>query len=127
MAHPEPSAWTDDFLNYDYIGAPWVARALYPGVDPRCRVGNGGFSLRSRRLQQVLQLAPVKYHHPEDVAICQVYRPALEALGMKFAPLEVARKFSVELGEINGQFGQHGSGLGPNNELLPGVRRINCN
>ena len=33
-------AWTDDFLKYDYIGAPW----------PNRRVGNGGFSLRSKKL-----------------------------------------------------------------------------
>jgi hypothetical protein len=32
-------AWSDEFLEYDYIGAPW-----YDNV-----VGNGGFSLRSKR------------------------------------------------------------------------------
>jgi hypothetical protein len=40
------SAWNDDFLKYDYIGAPWQ-------YDER-NVGNGGFSLRSKRLQTVL-------------------------------------------------------------------------
>ena len=35
-----PEAWTDDFFNYDYIGATWD-----DGV-----VGNGGFSWRSRKL-----------------------------------------------------------------------------
>ncbi|KAF4746198.1 hypothetical protein FOZ62_025133, partial [Perkinsus olseni] len=34
----------DDFLEYDYIGAPWKHRPL--GLS----VGNGGFSLRSRSL-----------------------------------------------------------------------------
>src|SRR6266850_1256662 len=35
-----PHLWNDDWLQYDYIGAPW---------DDGC-VGNGGFSLRSKRL-----------------------------------------------------------------------------
>jgi hypothetical protein len=34
-----PDAWTDEFFNYDYIGAPWAHT-----------VGNGGFSLRSKKL-----------------------------------------------------------------------------
>lgn len=38
-----PQLWDDDFLNYDYIGAPWA--------DPQpLRVGNGGFSLRSQKM-----------------------------------------------------------------------------
>ena len=36
----DSSKWTDEFLKYDYIGAPW-SNGL---------VGNGGFSLRSKRL-----------------------------------------------------------------------------
>src|SRR5690349_6482270 len=34
-----PEAWSDEFLQYDYIGAPWDTNI----------VGNGGFSLRSKR------------------------------------------------------------------------------
>jgi len=37
------SAWSDSFLQYDYIGGPW-----YHLGD--LRVGNGGFSLRSKKL-----------------------------------------------------------------------------
>jgi hypothetical protein len=43
--------FTDDFFTYDYIGAPWAA-GVVPGHG--ATVGNGGFSLRSRRLLQVL-------------------------------------------------------------------------
>ena len=41
-----PKAWTDDFYLYDYIGAPWWHQ------DHKA-VGNGGFSLRSKKLLQV--------------------------------------------------------------------------
>ena len=37
-----PQAWRDEFLACDYIGAKWFWR------DSSLRVGNGGFSLRSR-------------------------------------------------------------------------------
>src|SRR5262249_57014048 len=41
--HPvNADAWTDEFLAYDYIGAPWQ------WYSPETRVGNGGFSLPSQ-------------------------------------------------------------------------------
>src|SRR5688500_1858878 len=43
-----PDAWRDDFLAYDYIGAPHVE-------DDGAYFGNGGFSLRSKRLLDLLQ------------------------------------------------------------------------
>jgi hypothetical protein len=46
------NAWSDEFLAYDYIGAPWglhpeYYKYPYPPVTEDNRVGNGGFSLRS--------------------------------------------------------------------------------
>ena len=79
-----PDAWSTDFLSYDYIGAPWNDGA----------VGNGGFSLRSRRL--MLMCTNIQTNRPEDVAICRVHRAQLEADGMRFAPLGVAQRFSFE-------------------------------
>ena len=38
----DPARWDREFLEYDYIGAPW------PHFGDAMRVGNGGFSLRSR-------------------------------------------------------------------------------
>ena len=38
------NAWRPDFLAFDYIGAPW------PQFSDGRNVGNGGFSLRSRKL-----------------------------------------------------------------------------
>ena len=43
------AAWSAEFLAYDYIGARWWFRET--GRD----VGNGGFSLRSRKLLLALQ------------------------------------------------------------------------
>ena len=42
--------WADEFWNYDYIGAKW------PHVAGDFRVGNGGFSLRSKRLLDALEI-----------------------------------------------------------------------
>ena len=43
-----PELWSADFLKYDYIGAPWPLYIGWPTVGSQ--VGNGGFSLRSKRL-----------------------------------------------------------------------------
>lgn len=98
-----PERWDDRFLEYDYIGAPW------PGFPADLSVGNGGFSLRSRRLLAALAEPGVATDHPEDVAICHTNRPRLERLGMRFAPLEVAERFSYErLPPTGRSFGYHG-------------------
>lgn len=81
-----PNLWSDEFLKYDYIGAAW----WYDNNN----VGNGGFSLRSRKLLQTLSAFEPK--HPEDDAICRLYRKDLEILFIKFAPESLAEKFSYE-------------------------------
>ena len=101
-------AWSNDWLQYDYIGAPW-------GFPDGHNVGNGGFSLRSRRLMEIVATDPaIKRHHPEDRRICRDYRPHLEQVhGIRFAPEDVARRFSIEgWGQANRthttEFGFHG-------------------
>tara|TARA_Y100000310_G_C20448450_1_gene699556 strand:+ start:131 stop:898 length:768 start_codon:yes stop_codon:yes gene_type:complete len=45
------SAWHDEYLNYDYVGAPWnwaSGREVHCPIG-QC-VGNGGFSIRSKKL-----------------------------------------------------------------------------
>ncbi len=106
-----PSAWRPEFLQYDYIGAPWWR-------DEQYNVGNGGFSLRSTRLMsKVAVLGPLMYgdaskFHPEDDMICRKYRKALELEGFKFAPEDLAARFSWESNpkypHYNGAFGFHG-------------------
>jgi hypothetical protein len=84
-------AWDDAWLRYDYIGAPWW---FTDGMN----VGNGGFSLRTRRLMEIMASDPeITQYHPEDVRICRHYRPYLERVhGIAFAPEAVARRFSLE-------------------------------
>lgn len=100
-------AWDNDWLNYDYIGATWWYK-------DNMNVGNGGFSLRSKKLCDILASYQIQHYHPEDHHICRTYRPALERLGIRFAPEEVANKFSIEAygssdNKYNGQFGFHGN------------------
>ena len=101
----DASHWRADFLGYDYIGAPW------PHFDQGGSVGNGGFSLRSRRLLEAcrdLDLAPGE---AEDIAICRTHRAFLECeRGIRFAPEEAARLFAYERHSPTGQeFGFHGA------------------
>jgi hypothetical protein len=98
------AAWRDDFLDYDYIGAKWIFH-----TDGH-NVGNGGFSLRSRRLLAALRDPHVTADPAEDVAICRTFRPYLEAAhGIRFAPEAVADRFSFEASYFDElPFGFHG-------------------
>jgi len=102
-------AWDNSWLQYDYIGAPWH-------YNDGMAVGNGGFSLRSKRLMEIVATDPnITILHPEDHHICRTYRPYLERqYGIKFAPVEVAEKFSFEgylqpTKTLSDQFGVHGA------------------
>ena len=69
-----PDAWEDEFLNYDYIGAPWTWDE-YP-------CGNGGFTLRSKALMEECSKMITGVYEPEDLVICTKYRPYLERKGL---------------------------------------------
>jgi hypothetical protein len=105
-----PDAWQKEFLDFDYIGAPWW------WYTDGYNVGNGGFCIRSKRLMKHLSdtydETEARYgrdiFHPEDHYICRTMRKSLEdCSGFTFAPGEIAGKFSVENGRWNGQFGFH--------------------
>lgn len=101
-----PSAWNPAFLECDYIGAPWPQFA--DGYD----VGNGGFSLRSKRLMEACRLPEFDDSgKAEDVVIARENRGWLEdACGMRFADRALAAKFSFERdGQYLGAFGFHGA------------------
>jgi hypothetical protein len=94
-------AWTDEFYDYDYIGARWFWQDNL--------VGNGGFSLRSKKILEFMATDPKIIHcHPEDNCFCKDNRKYLEESGFKFAPSDIAYRFSVEGEEYTGQFGWHG-------------------
>lgn len=104
----DTSRWHPDFLAYDYIGASWPQFA--DGHD----VGNGGFSLRSRRLMQLCRDPAFHPSHPEDVAVARINRDWLERQGMRFAPRALADCFAAErAGDVSASFGYHGAWLMP--------------
>ena len=88
-----PNLWEDEWLKYDYIGAPWPTWLI--GETPNV-VGNGGFSLRSHKLLEVTSGLGLDGSEAEDVAICRTHRHDIELHGCTFAPKEVAERFSFE-------------------------------
>ena len=99
----DASKWQPAFLGFDYIGARWPQ--FIDGHD----VGNGGFSLRSRRLMEECRSPEFQPSHAEDVAIARINREWLEGRGMHFANGVMADMFSAEReGSIQSSFGFHG-------------------
>jgi len=107
--------WKDDFLNFDYIGAPWTEM-----VEPKKnlniklinnRVGNGGFSLRSKKFALVckeLDFDDLKFKfsiNNEDIIICHYLYDFMKKKDIKFAPIEIASNFSMEDEKTNNQYG----------------------
>jgi len=104
----DAARWQREFLDYDYIGASWPQFA--DGHD----VGNGGFSLRSRRLMLLCRDPAFRCIHPEDVAIGRTNRRWLESQRMRFAPRALADQFAAErAGDVTASFGYHGAWLMP--------------
>lgn len=120
--------WTDEFLEYDYIGSPthkkWYPLAnslreheLYEATPDSWYTGGGGFSLRSKKLLNALQdpridsfLSKKNLQRCEDYKIAVTHKEILEKeYGIKFAPLDISLKFSTELlTGLNFSFGFHG-------------------
>ncbi len=111
-----PEMWSDEFLQYDYIGAV----GYLAGIDPPI-VGNGGFSFRSKKIldfpydisgseTEFRKNFKVPYYFFEDYFICVDMRETLENRGVKFAPKHGASQFSVEPYDIRSpkqSFGFH--------------------
>ena len=89
----EPAAWKAHFQEYDLIGARWSWH------QDGLTVGNGGFSLRSRRLLDAMAGSAFPFIDDlnEDEQICRCYRRRLEQeCGLRFAPEHVADAFAYE-------------------------------
>jgi tetratricopeptide (TPR) repeat protein len=99
-------AFADEFWNYDYVGARW------PHVPGEFKVGNGGFSLRSKKLLTALRDDEIVFHDDEneDETICIRYRELLEAKhGIVFADERVADRFAFDVSRPIGRtLGFHG-------------------
>lgn len=103
-----PNLWREEFLGYDYIGAPWPlptdGHSYRTLSGELVRVGNS-VSLRSKKLMDLAAQVPEEMfwnikdkvgNSNEDGFICCHSREWLEMQGCKFAPLEVAKHFSKE-------------------------------
>ena len=136
-----PNAWTDEFLKYDYLGAPWpksnlerssyrwdLVKKAYYESQKTYFVGNGGFSFRSKKLMQaVSELYKDEYYGiPEDLVIAIIMRKQLEQEGFKFTnDIGIAGKFSCESPFVDGyilssddSFGFHCGGTHPHKVKL---------
>lgn len=116
-----PDKWDDSFLNYDYVGAPWPlpqdSISFKDAQGNLQRVGNGGFTLRSKKLLSLaselkLEWKPYYGHYNEDGFFCCHNRHIYEEHGCKFADIHTAARFSHEISipETQGiiPFGFHG-------------------
>lgn len=105
-----PHLWTDEFLQYDYLGAPW------PLGLPWCeknRVGNGGFVMKSKRFLDLETTLPHTTQH-NDTYVTNTYYDYFINNGCKYAPVYTAAKFSLEHSipeydyDLSKTFGFHG-------------------
>jgi len=123
----------DDFLKYDYVGAPWPIHQDEHINQKEYGVGNGGFSLRSKSkmievIEKVdweknLKLGPMlieymkntnNYIIPEDVYFS---KSLLEKNIGSVAPRNIAINFSQETQKSPDPLGGHNFFLSDNNKL----------
>ena len=98
--------WDKNFLKYDYIGAPFIPRFFDEDYSRDLDggfhvIGNGGFSLRSRKLLEAPSRFKLKDENNftnshEDGFFSVLHRKFLESKGFKWAPYDIAKKFSIE-------------------------------
>jgi hypothetical protein len=97
-----PDQWRSEFLDYDYIGAPWPAdnQLLRDINGEQIRVGNS-VSIRSKRLMDLPKKIGMEWrsfngYTNEDGWICINNRHIFKEHGMKFADIDIAKYFSHE-------------------------------
>lgn len=104
-----PHLWSDEFLNFDYIGAPW------PPIE-WCkinRVGNGGFVLKSKKFATLELTLPYINGHNDKIITNDYYKYFMDN-NCRYAPLDIAARFSLELEipeveyNLDNCFGFHG-------------------
>lgn len=110
-----PEKWDDSWLEYDMIGAPWPVH-FASELQYTHRVGNTGFTLQSRKFLELAKEHKNQYTGgPGDKFLCITMHDLFVQKGIKYAPIEIAAKFSWECDiedDINGSdktsFGFHG-------------------
>ena len=110
-----PARWTDKFLDYDYIGAPFPLSSITSLF--RFLAGNGGFSLRSHKwLQTTKSMKHLFNGMDEDRWSCVKMRKHYLSAGCQIAGQSLAARFSMErrtlrfpFWNFKNSFGFHGS------------------
>lgn len=105
--------WDNGWLQWDFCGAPWVwqTNSYITDCDEHIRVGNGGFSLRSKKLLDApnmlgLKLEQKRGYFNEDGNLTVYHRKKLLEHGIKYAPVEIAARFSYENPVPENNFGK---------------------
>lgn len=110
LIHPDgfvvnPESWRPEFLNYDYIGAPWPLPTddySYRTPDGEIvRVGNS-VSIRSKEMLHLPYQLEVVWRSyfgntNEDGFLTCHNRRLFQHYGARYAPIEVAKHFSREM------------------------------
>ena len=108
-----PKMWLDEYLEYDYIGAPWpnsrkwksrfkkkynkqTADQITKNIDKN-QVGNGGFSLRSKKFLEYSSSFADCNDIDEDIFLCIYNYEVARDFGINFAPFSTAKNFSYEM------------------------------
>ena len=86
-----PHLWDNNFLCFDYIGAPWTNFGNYKND-----IGNGGFSLRSKYFLEYSSKYQTTLSNPEDYFLNEINYDSAISFGINYAPLDLSYKFSVE-------------------------------
>jgi hypothetical protein len=99
----DSSLFRTEWYQYDYNAAPWPIRegSFIANNGERVRVGNGGFSWRSKYLMSIpkmnhWQLREQQGFKNEDGQLCVYWRAEMLAMGIKYAPVEEAAHFAYE-------------------------------
>jgi hypothetical protein len=88
----DTAMWRDDYLRYDYVGAPWWYK---DGLN----VGNGGFCLRSTKFLRFIRKNRDRFPCTtalDDDLYCRKYRPTLQQEGFVWSPEKLAADFAFE-------------------------------
>lgn len=113
-----PHLWLEDFLHYDYIGAPWPSHVIKPEFNDETVGGypfggNGGFSLRSKRFLQLSSQLEYTHSLNEDEYVCKEKLKWFQENQIQFSVPSVGKKFSQESewpnhhNDLNQVFGFH--------------------
>ena len=109
-----PDSWDNNFLNFDYIGAPWpkdkkwnarwdkypndISSKIKKNIQFN-RIGNGGFSLRSKKFLEFssqFEKNFLKHGVPEDIFLNLVNYELSQDFNINYPTVETAIKFSYE-------------------------------